>query len=59
MGRIKEVDHGDVIKRGDAYMTAWMRYWLCDDVKAGSFFLGDHAEMLTNPDWQDVRRKDL
>lgn len=59
MGRIKDVDHGDVIKRGDAYMTAWMRYWLCDDQQAGRFFQGDDAEILTNKDWQDVQRKGL
>lgn len=59
MGRIKDVDHGDVIKRGDAYMTAWMRYWLCEDKSAGIFFQGEDAEILTNSDWQDIQRKNL
>jgi hypothetical protein len=59
MGRIKGVEHGDMLPRGDAYMTAWMRYWLCGDEKAGGFFLGDDAEILTNSDWQDVQRKGL
>ena len=59
MGRIKGIEHGDMLPRGDAYMTAWMRYWLCDDQLAGGFFLGDNAEILTNSDWQDVQRKGL
>lgn len=56
LGRIKNTDHGDVLKRGDAYMTAWMRYWLCDDQEAGKCFLGDSAEILSNEAWQDVKR---
>ena len=57
LGRIKNTDHGDVLKRGDAYMTAWMRYWLCDDQEAGKCFLGDSAEILSNEAWQDVKRE--
>ena len=57
MGRIKGTDHGDVLPRGDAYMTAWMRYWLCGDQEAGKCFLGDTAEILSNASWQDVKRK--
>lgn len=59
LGRIKKIDHGDVIKRGDAYTTAWMRYWLCDDKEAAGCFVGNNAEILSNPDWQDVERKGL
>ena len=57
LGRIKNTDHGDMLKRGDAYMTAWMRYWLCDDQEAGKCFLGDSAEILSNEAWQDVKRE--
>lgn len=57
LGRIKNTDHGDMIKRGDAYMTAWMCYWLCDDQEAGKCFLGDSAEILGNKAWQDVKRE--
>ena len=59
MGRIKGIDHGDMLPRGDAYMTAWMRYWLCDDAEAGKCFVGSDAEILNNESWQDVSRKNL
>lgn len=59
MGRIKDTDHGDMLPRGDAYMTAWMRYWLCGDQEAGKCFLGDSAELLGNESWQDIKRKGL
>ena len=59
MGRIKGTDHGDMLPRGDAYMTAWMRYWLCDDQEAGKCFLGDSAEILRNEAWQDVKREGM
>ena len=56
MGRIKGTDHGDMLPRGDAYMTAWMRYWLCGDTEAGKCFVGPDAEILNNESWQDVSR---
>ncbi|MBR3021174.1 MAG: hypothetical protein IKH59_02270 [Bacteroidaceae bacterium] len=59
MGRIKGTDHGDMLPRGDAYMTAWMRYWLCGDKEAGKCFVGNDAEILTNSSWQDVKRRRL
>ena len=55
MGRIKDTDHGDMLPRGDAYMTAWMRYWLYGDGEAGKCFWGDSAEIQTNKGWQDVK----
>ena len=57
MGRIKGTDHGDMLPRGDAYMTAWMRYWLCADAEAEKCFVGKKAEILSNNSWQDVKRK--
>lgn len=59
LGRIKDTDHGDVIKRGDAYMTAWMRYWLCGDKEAGKCFTGTSAEILSNKGWQNVKRSGM
>ena len=56
MGRIKGTDHGDMLPRGDAYMTAWMRYWLCGDTEAKKCFVGRKAEILNNNRWQDVKR---
>ena len=56
MGRIKGTDHGDMLPRGDAYMTAWMRYWLCADAEAEKCFVGKKAEILSNNSWQDVKR---
>ena len=56
MGRIKGTDHGDMLPRGDAYMTAWMRYWLFDDTLAARCFVGKDAEILANKNWQDVKR---
>jgi dienelactone hydrolase len=56
---LKDTDHGKVLPRGDAYMTAWMRYWLCDDTMAAHCFVGADAEIFRNKDWQDVRRKNL
>lgn len=55
MGRIKDTDHGDMLPRGDAYMTAWMRYWLCNDTLAARCFVGKEAEITTNKMWQDVK----
>ena len=57
MGRIKGTDHGDMLPRGDAYMTAWMRYWLCADAEAEKCFVGKKAEILSNNRWQNVERK--
>ena len=59
MGRIKNTDHGDMLPRGDAYMTAWMCYWLRDDKEAGLCFFGTDAEILSNKNFQDVTRKEL
>jgi len=59
LGRIKDVDHGDVLPRGEAYTVAWMLYWLYGDAEAAQCFVGDNAEMFDNPDWQDVKHKNL
>ena len=59
MGRIKGTDHGDMLPRGDAYMTAWMRFWLYDDTLAARCFVGKDAEIHGNKGWQDVKQNGL
>lgn len=59
MGRLVGMEHGDVLKRGEAYTMAWMLYWLCNDQEAARCFVGDDAEMLHNSQWQDVEHKNL
>lgn len=59
MGRIKDIDHGDVLMKGDAYQTAWFCYFLKGDELAGRCFLDDDAEMFKNDQWQDVQHKNL
>ena len=56
-GILKDTDHGIVLPRADAYMTAWMCLWLHDDDEAGRCFIGDNAEIVSNPAWKDIRRK--
>ncbi|WP_054955118.1 poly(ethylene terephthalate) hydrolase family protein [Paenibacillus dakarensis] len=55
MARKVGKDHGDMLRYADGYMTAWFMYWLKDDDEAGRAFFGDHAEILTNANWQDVK----
>ena len=59
VGRLSNTEHGDVLTKGDAYMTAWMRYWLCGDIEAGKCFIGKEAEILNNKNWKEQQRKDL
>jgi len=39
----------------DGYMTAWFMYYLQNNKEVGMAFFGENAEILTNPNWQDVR----
>ena len=55
MAREKNRDHGDMLRYADGYMTAWFMYYLQDNEEAGTAFFGENAEILTNPNWQDVR----
>ena len=50
-------DHGDVLTWADGYMTAWFRYMLMDDEEAAKAFVGDTAEIMGNPNWQDQQSK--
>ncbi len=59
IGRLRNIDHGDVLWRAEAYTAAWMLYWLCGDKDAEQCFKGSDAEMLRNRKWQDVEHKNL
>ncbi|MGI6096269.1 MAG: chlorophyllase/cutinase-like alpha/beta fold protein [Lachnospiraceae bacterium] len=56
IARKKNVNHGDSHLQLDGYMTAWFMYWLQNDKNAEKVFLGDNAEILTNKNWQDVKK---
>lgn len=54
--RISGAEHGDMLTRADGYLTAWMLYQLRGDGDAGRVFIGEGAEILSNPHWQDVEK---
>lgn len=54
MAREKNMDHGDMLRYADGYMTAWFMYYLKGYTDAGTAFFGENAEILTNNNWQDV-----
>lgn len=49
-------DHAEMLPWGDGYMTAWFMYWLQGDQEAGKAFVGEGAEILSNPCWQDLEK---
>lgn len=51
--RRKDSDHGDMLYKGDGYMTAWFLYHLKNDVQAGKML----DEIKHNANWQDVAIK--
>ena len=55
MGRLNGIEHRYVLHQGDAYMTAWLRYWLANDTLAAPAFWGDRPEILDNSRWIDVK----
>lgn len=59
MGVLKNTEHGVVLQRGDAYMTAWMCYWLKGDSQAGKCFVGSNPELMSNKAWSDTKKKNL
>ena len=59
VGRRKNVDHGDFLMAGDAYVTAWFCYYLKGDEKAKDAFVGENAEIKHNPLWTDVESKNI
>ncbi|MGC5772101.1 alpha/beta hydrolase [Paenibacillus pabuli] len=57
MAMAKGAAHTAIEKDGGqhrGYLTAWMMYWLMDDVEARDAFVGNHAEIGTNNHWTDV-----
>ena len=54
--RVSGAEHGEMQARTDGYMTAWMLYHLQGDQEAGKVFLGENAEILSNPNWQDIEK---
>ena len=55
MAREKNMEHGDMLRYADGYMTAWFMYYLKGYTDAGAAFFGENAELPNNPNWQDVR----
>ncbi|MBQ3460193.1 MAG: hypothetical protein IJH14_05945 [Solobacterium sp.] len=54
--RAAGAEHEEMLMRTDGYMTAWMLYQLKGDEEAGKVFLGENAEILHNPNWQDIEK---
>ena len=54
--RVTGAEHEQMQARTDGYMTAWMLYHLQGDQEAGKVFLGENAEILSNPNWQDIEK---
>ena len=54
LGRLKGIEHRFVLHEGDAYMTAWLRCFLADDVDAAAALTNNNSEIFNNPRWQDV-----
>jgi dienelactone hydrolase len=47
------MDHGKMLYSADGYVTAWFMWQLQGDQNAAKAFVGDNAEILTNPLYQD------
>ena len=54
LGRLKGIEHRFVLHEGGAYMTAWLRCFLADDVDAAAALTNNNSEIFNNPRWQDV-----
>ena len=55
MGRLNGIEHRYVLHQGDAYMTAWLRYWLANDTAAAPAVRGAAPEILNNTRWINVK----
>lgn len=56
--RRKNTEHGDMLWRSDAYVTAWLMYYMYGDEEAGKAFFGENAELSHNKYWQDYMASD-
>lgn len=54
MAQRKGTDHGAMLYSADGYVTAWFMYWLQGDEQAGAAFVGESAELLQNPLYQNA-----
>lgn len=53
MLRRVQTAHNEVLYAADGYVTAWFMWQLQGDERAARAFVGDDAEILTNPCYQD------
>lgn len=51
------MDHGKMLYSADGYVTAWFMWQLQGDQDAAKAFVGDDAEILTNPLYQNQQVK--
>ena len=51
-----DVDHGKMLYSADGYVTAWFMWQLKGDAEAAKVFVGEDAELLRNPLYQDISR---
>lgn len=49
----KDIGHGEMLYYGDGYVTVWFMWQLQGDQNAAKAFIGDDAEILKNPLYQD------
>ena len=54
--RCANAEHFDMVYRTDGYMTAWFLYLLQGDEEAEAALFGENAEVLRNPNWQDIEK---
>lgn len=54
IARKKNTDHGDSYLQFDGYMAAWFMWQFQGDEEAAKAFIGENAELPSNPNWQDV-----
>ncbi|MBE3648791.1 alpha/beta hydrolase [Paenibacillus polymyxa] len=57
MARRNDADHGQMLYYADGYVTAWFMYYLNGDTEAGNAFFGVNAEILSNANLQDIKKK--
>ena len=55
MIRRNDTPHGEVLYSEDGYVMAWFMWQLQGDQNAAKAFVGDHAETLINPFYQDQK----
>lgn len=55
LARRNDADHGEMLYYADGYVTAWFRYYLCNDENAYNAILGESPEILKNPLYQDLK----